>query len=88
MFKETLNIQQNLKNKAPDITHTLNTIKKYVDQILKETGHIREILKNMPDATKALQTDATFDEAKQNEKHKTQQHFQHKTQTTSKQQQS
>ena len=39
----------------------------------------------MPDATKALQTDATFDETKQNEKHKTQQHFQHKTQTTSKQ---
>ena len=86
MFKETLNIQQNLKNKAPDITHTLNTIKKYVDQILKETGHIKEILKNMPDATKALQIDATFDETKQNEKHKTQQHFQRKTQTTSKQQ--
>ena len=85
MFKETLNIQENLKNKAPDITHTLNIIKKYVDQILKETGHIRQILKNMPDATKALQTDATFDKTKQNEKHKTQQHFQHKTQTTSKQ---
>ena len=85
MFKETLNIQENLKNKAPDITHTLNIIKKYVDQILRETGHIRQILKNMPDATKALQTDATFDKTKQNEKHKTQQHFQHKTQTTSKQ---
>ena len=52
MFKETLNIQQNLKNnKAPHVTDTLNTIEKYVNQILKETGQIRE----------ALQTDATFD---------------------------
>ena len=59
MFKETLNIQQNLKNKAPITTHTLNTIKKNAKQILKKTGRIKQILKNMPNATNALQTDAT-----------------------------
>ena len=59
MFKETLNIQQNLKNKAPITTDTLNTIKKNAKQILKKTGRIKQILKNMPNATNALQTDAT-----------------------------
>ena len=59
MFKETLNIQQNLKNKAPITTHTLNTIKKNAKQILKKTGRIKQILKNTPNATNALQTDAT-----------------------------
>ena len=52
IFNETFEIPQNLKNnKAPHVTDTLNTIEKYVNQILKETGQIRE----------ALQTDATFD---------------------------
>ena len=73
MFKETFEIQQNLKNKAPNTTDTLNTIKNYANRI-------RQILKNMPGATNALQTDATFteftleemkeiiEETKQNEK--------------------
>ena len=47
MFKETLNEQQNLKNKAPNTTHTLNTIKKNAKQILKKTGEIKQILKNL-----------------------------------------
>ena len=49
MFKETLNIQQNLKKfkkfyEAPNTTHTLKTIKKNAKQILKQTGEIKDIL--------------------------------------------
>ena len=62
MFKETLKIQRNLKNNWPNITEGLNTIQDYVNQILKETGQIEQILKNMPDETNALETDTSFKE--------------------------
>ena len=60
MFKETLKIQQNLNNNWPNITKGLNTIQDYVNQILKENEQIKQILKDMPDATNASKTDTSF----------------------------
>ena len=60
MFKETLKIKQNLKNNWPNITEGLNTIQDYVNQILKENEQIKQIVKDMPDATNAFENDASF----------------------------
>ena len=62
MCEETLKLQQNLKNNAPNIRNALKTIQDYINRILKETGQIEQILKNTPDTTNALETDTSFKE--------------------------
>ena len=48
IFKETLKLQQNFKNNAPIVRNALKTIQDYINRILKKTGQIEQILKNMP----------------------------------------
>ena len=59
IFKESMLIQQNLKKNAPNITDALDTIENYINEILKQTRQIEQILKNMPDATNPPKSDTT-----------------------------
>ena len=59
MFKETVNILENSKKNTPNITNALLTIQHYINEILKETRRMEEILKNIPHTTNAPKSDAT-----------------------------
>ena len=62
MYKETLNVESNLKRNAPNIRNALITIQNYINEILKESRQIEQILKNMPKTTNAPETDTSFTE--------------------------
>ena len=62
MYKETLNIESNLKTNAPNIRNAPITIQNYINEILQESKQIEQILKNMPNMTNALEKDKSFKE--------------------------
>ena len=62
IYKETKKIRQNLKQKSLNITIALRSIRNYINEILKETREIEEILKNMADTTNAPKTNTSFTE--------------------------
>ena len=49
IYKKTIYIQQNLKRNTLKITDALDAIRIYINEILKETKQVEEILKTMPD---------------------------------------
>ena len=59
IFKDTINVEQNLKKESPNITHALETIRNYINQILTETERIEQILTNTTDTTNAPKSNAT-----------------------------
>ena len=59
MYKDTMNIEQNLKKESPNITHALKTIQNYINEILTETERIEQILTNTTDTTNAPKSNAT-----------------------------
>ena len=62
MYKETLNVESNLKTNAPNIRNAPITIQNYINEILQESKQIEQILKNMPNMTNALEKNKSFKE--------------------------
>ena len=62
MFTTTIRMLQNSKENTTSITNALNFIQDYINEILKQTAQIEQILKITPYPTNALETETSFKE--------------------------